>query len=321
MKIYFDNVNFNSRSGPNSFASRLAKALAERDHVLADKDDFDVALSFIEPSQFVLQSNKPFVQRLDGIWFKPEQFHTHNISIRNGYSKANAVVFQSKFDENFVTKWWNKPNNSRVINNGISKAEIDLAINLSSRKFSDLSAIRAQYDKLFVCSSNWHPQKRLQTNVDLFAHVIKNFHIKACLLILGDTPQVNVPKHLIPHVFYTGNIPHNSCIQIYSQCDYMFHCAWLDHCPNVVAECLMSGTPVVCSSEGGTKELVEDSGVVLKDRKEWDMQPVDYDKPPTLDINQINESFLTKTVSFETLEKLNLDNVVQSYEEILISVL
>ena len=82
MKIYFDGVNWNSLSGPNSFAHRLATELSAMGHTIADVSDYDVALVFIEETG-KLNPVKPKVQRLDGIWFKPSEFATKNERIKS----------------------------------------------------------------------------------------------------------------------------------------------------------------------------------------------------------------------------------------------
>jgi hypothetical protein len=101
MKVHFDGVNFNSLSGPNTFAGRLARGLFESGHeVTLSVAEADVSLVFIERSGAPLA--KKVVQRLDGVWFKPEEFHTKNSNIKALYGAADAVVFQSEFDRNFV---------------------------------------------------------------------------------------------------------------------------------------------------------------------------------------------------------------------------
>ena len=44
MKILFSNVNFGSRTGPNTFAMRLALQLGNMGHIIADPNDYDVEL-------------------------------------------------------------------------------------------------------------------------------------------------------------------------------------------------------------------------------------------------------------------------------------
>lgn len=47
-------------------------------------------------------------------------------------------------------------------------------------------------------------------------------------------------------------------------CDISIHLKSGDYCPNAVIEALACGVPVICHNWGGTKELVGDAGIVLK---------------------------------------------------------
>jgi glycosyltransferase involved in cell wall biosynthesis len=277
MKIHFDNVNLASTTGPNSFAKRLAIGLLEAGHEieLDSGVNSDVSLVFIEPSGQPLA--KKVIQRLDGIWFKPNEFHTKNAGIKSLYQAADAVIWQSEFDKAMCTKWWGDPKVGSIIRNGIHLAPI------TEFKIPALAQLRQQYDKLFVCSANWHPQKRLQSNINLYKH-LKTWHPSSCLIVLGSNPDYVAD----PHIFYAGSQPHEVCLEIFSAADWMFHLAWLDHCPNTVIEALSQGTPVICSNQGGTKELVQGFGIILEE-KEYDFSLMDYDNPPSIDVSQVTQ--------------------------------
>ncbi len=271
MKIFFDGVDFSKEhTGPNCFAKRLAIALGNLGHVAADPDDYDIALVFIEPTD-KLNPSKPFVQRLDGIWFKPEQMKAGmNRSIHTAYDKATSVIWQSEFDKQMSTKWFGA-RDGHVIPNGI---EIAPAILRSEA----LGELRARYQKVFVCSSNWHPQKRLVDNINAFRAIRSSQYPSSCLIVLGNNPDVQVADK---DIFFTGSIRHDLCAEVYSMADWMIHLAWLDHCPNVVVEAISQGCPIICSSEGGTKELVGSrNGVIVSDLSEYKFELVDYDNPP-----------------------------------------
>jgi glycosyltransferase involved in cell wall biosynthesis len=265
-----------SNSGPNSFGKRLAMALIESGHEveLYDGRKAEISIVFIEPTGRPLA--KKVVQRLDGIWFSPEEFETKNSSIKKLYQSADAVIWQSAFDKGMTTKWWGYPKKFEIIRNGINAPEI--------KKFQIpvLEQIRQQYEMLFVCSANWHPQKRLLQNIELYKH-LRNFYSSAALIVLGSNPI----KVADPHVFYAGSQPHEVCLEIFSAANWMLHLAWLDHCPNTVVESLSQGTPVICSEHGGTKELVQGYGVILKEEKEYNFELTDYDNPPKIDVAQI----------------------------------
>jgi len=274
MKIHLDNVA-QFGTGPGTFGHRLARRLFESGHeVTFECQDAAVSLVFIEPSGAPVAPK--VVQRLDGIWFRPQDFHTKNVGIKALYQRADAVVFQSEFDKGMATRWWGRPKLDRVIYNGI---ELNPVTELT---IPSLIQLRAQYDRIYVCSSNWHPQKRLKANIRLFQHLQKQ-QPNSCLIVLGNPDMGMVPG---PHVFYAGAVPPEVYMEIYSAANWMLHLAWADHCPNVVVEALSQGTPVVCSEVGGTKELVGDYGVVLHEDP-YNFELADYDRPPSIDVTQI----------------------------------
>lgn len=276
MKVYFDGVDFAAEhTGPNCFAKRLAIALGNLGHVAADPDDYDVALVFIEPTPR-LDPKKPYVQRLDGIWFKPEQMAAGmNRGIHAAYDAATHVVWQSEFDKKMATKWFgDRP--GTVIPNGIEVAPATL-------RSETLIEMRAKFDMIFVCSSNWHPQKRFHDNFELY-RAYKQKHPNSCLIVMGNNPPQDA-LYQGRDVFYTGSIRHDLCMEVYSVADWMIHLAWLDHCPNVVVEAISQGCPVICSSEGGTQELVfNKNGLVHQDLEPYKFDLVDYDNPPRIHV-------------------------------------
>jgi len=310
MKILFDSVNFNARSGPNTFALRLARALYMRGHTLADpSENYDVMLSFIEPSREHKRGSM-LVQRLDGIWFKPEQFVTHNRGIKACYERADLVVWQSEFDKNMTQHHWDQPRSGTVIRNGIDMTPCD------SITIPGLQQLRNNHKMMFVCSSNWHPQKRLRDNVDLFLHLKDNFYKDAVLLILGSNPDAILPKQ---DVYYLGQQPQDVFIQVFAASNWMLHLAWLDHCPNVVVESLSQGTPVICTDTGGTKELVQEHGIILREEP-YEFGLVYYDDPPRVAVDQITEPLPDRKMLGKHAD-INIDTVAQEYEAALTQLL
>lgn len=279
MKIFFDNCDLSgSRTGPNTFARRIAVELSKRGHIIADPSDYDVALCFIEKS-LTLNLNKPFVQRLDGMWFKPNEIKVKNKTIQNTYDLAASVIFQSDFDRKMAEKWFGEKKVGVVIRNGIELSEVEVS--------EDIRKLRSQYRKIFICSANWHRQKRLKENVELYLHLKSKLNEPCCLIVLGSNPDHMLAGH---DIYYTNaSIPHEMCLQFYSEADWMIHLAWSDHSPNVVVEALSQGCPVICTETGGTMELVGKNGLILKESYDYQFEAFDYDNPPLLDVRQISE--------------------------------
>ena len=305
MKIHLDNVNLSSRSGPNSFAKRMSSELTKMGHIVTTNDgpSCDVSLVFIEPTGNPL--SKRVVHRLDGIWFSPEEFSTKNSGIKHVYDSADHVVWQSQFDKNMTTKWWGYPRAGTVVRNGTQRVYTK-----NESLESEFSKLRARYDKIFVCSANWHPQKRLRDNIELFSHLKKTYD-RSCLLVLGSNPSLH---REVRDVFFVGNIPHDECMQVYSSCDWMIHLAWLDHCPNTVVESLSCGTPVICSEDGGTAELVGGYGIVMKETDRYDYSLTHYDSPPELDVTRV--SVLPPREDLGSPPDVTIETSVKKYLEI-----
>ena len=109
MKVFFDNWNPNSNSGPNGFGKKLYSNLKDREGV----DPFwvgnysekpDIQLSFIQSQ---VASGAPIVQRLDGIYFNSDQdYEAFNRQIQETYKASKAVVFQSNFNKLLIENWF-----------------------------------------------------------------------------------------------------------------------------------------------------------------------------------------------------------------------
>lgn len=305
MKIHFDGVNWSSKSGPNTFAWRLATSLYRIGHDVVEEGNTgaDVSLVFIEASGKPLA--KKVVQRLDGIWFKPNEFHVKNTKIQDLYSKADCVVWQSEFDKTFTSKWFGPPHlHGKVIGNGI---ELNPVKNIT---IPELAKIRSSYDKVFVCSSNWHAQKRLKSNIMLFDHLRRTQFPNSCLFVMGANPDVSTSD---PNIFFTGSQPHEVYLQVFAVSNWMLHLAWADHCPNVVVESLSQGTPVICSDVGGTKEIVGEFGIILKDQP-YNFELADYDNPPIIDYEKIGPLPNKETLGEHA--NIDIDKVATSYIEL-----
>ena len=298
MKIHFSNVNFSSSTGPNTFGHRLASELSTRGYEIVNSNQkYDVFLCFIEPTS-APDKNAKFIQRLDGIWFKPEEFETHNKGIKYAYDNCDQVIWQSDFDKNMTQHWWGERKGS-VIHNGIKINEI-------KSLDPSLKIIKEKYKKIFVTSSSWHRQKRLKENITLFLS-LKEKYKDSCLIVLGK------PDYVIDHadIYYPGYLTHQQCLQVYNISDWMLHLAWLDHCPNVVVEAISQNCKVICTDSGGTKEIVKSNGIVIKENIPYNFELTDYDKPyeliiPELDLDDIEIKN----------EYLKIESIADQYENI-----
>jgi len=269
MRIFFDNVDFSSSSGPNSFASKLAKNLAEKGNIINQFEIADVQLSFV----MATQKRAPIVQRLDGIYFNSEQdWQSLNVPIKQTYDIADQIIFQTEFDKDLTHQYFGKKDNFTIIHNGTDLEAI-------SKIQTMHHPIIDKFHKVWMCASSWRPHKRLSENIRYF---LEHGSEKDCLLIAGKNAE-NDQKH--DRIFYLGDLNWVELVSFYKRSDYFVHLSLMDHCPNVVVDARAAGCKIICASSGGTKEIAGTNATVIKDM-DWNFHPFRLYNPPMLDFSK-----------------------------------
>jgi glycosyltransferase involved in cell wall biosynthesis len=296
MKVYLDNVNPASTSGPNSFGRKLMIGLREKGHTVSTTpEDPDVQLSFIQTTRKVAPK---VALRLDGIYFNSRQdWENLNAPIKRSFDDADLVIYQSDFNRRLTEKYFGKSKKSTVINNGVSFSEIQKIPPISHR---DLD----KFEQIWCCASSWRPHKRLQADIEYFLQMRPH---NTGLIVLGDNPD-HVVRH--PDILYAGTQSWETCISIYRRASKFIHLAFLDHCPNVVVDARASGCELVVASSGGTREIAGPGATVVQDL-EWDMRPLDLYSPPPLDftrtfINELDSDTEIACVTDKYIQQLSM---------------
>jgi len=292
MKIQFENVDFNSRSGPNGFGLKLARQLARDGHELTNETP-DVRLAFI-------QSDNSFdstILRLDGIYFNSAQdWERMNEPIKKSYDHARAVIVQSEFDKQLVFRFFGERENVHVIRNGTDVETIErLPPYLDSDVF-----LR---EKVWMCASSWRPHKRLAENIRLFQkYAERDSH----LVVAGANAQSYAKGLDLTGVHFVGDLTWEIMIAWMKSAAHFVHLAWLDHCPNVVVDAKACGCRLHVSDSGGTPELVGEEDFVYDDEK-FDFSVVALYEPPSMTLRRSSPALGTRDFSISTVTKNYID--------------
>ena len=269
MNIFLDNVDLNSRSGPNHFAQKLVKYMQRQGHTFTFAEKIDAQLSFIQKTNRF--QNAKLFQRLDGIYFNEEfDYVSQNSSILETYKHSDGVIFQSEFNKKLSFEFFGEHGNYKIIRNG---ADLEF---INSVHPLDHNIINS-YDKVWSCASSWRPHKRLNDNIRYF---LEHSGENDCLVIAGEVKNPVIQDR----VYYVGNLDIHTLISLYKKSDYFIHLAFLDHCPNVVVDAVACGCKIICSSTGGTKEVA--IGATLIEEDEWDFKPLKLYEPPEMDFTR-----------------------------------
>lgn len=272
MNLYFENVNLNSNSGPNSFAQKLVPHFLEAG-IKVNQGQPDSILCFIESARPNIQEF-PTVQRLDGVYFNTRvDWRKMNENIQRTYNAAAGVVFQSEFAKTEITKFFGEHSNSAVIHNG---ADMDFINSVSPLPTQAL----ATYENIWCCAASWRPHKRLKDNINYF---LEHSGPRDVLFIAGDRQAEDIPED--DKVKYLGVLSPQQLVALYKSSNYFIHLAWLDHCPNVVVDARASGCKIICTSSGGSPEIAG-PGATIIEQEPWNFEPLDLYDPPPLDFSK-----------------------------------
>lgn len=304
MKIFPHNFNPHSNSGPNKFTRTLFASLinAGKASIASNQSDADVEFCLIQQQ---LHKVKPMLLRLDGIWFNSDQdFNNQNKPIKFAYQNANAVVFQSAFNKKLTEAWFGEHKNSHVIHNA---PDLGLLSRISTTYWD---AKFGRDTEVWSCASSWRPHKRLKENVRYF---LEHAPDNAVFAVAGGV-NLDEAKELLSkdkRIYLMGELDYTSLLALYRRSKVFVHLSYLDHCPNVVVDAQGAGCHVVCSSSGGTSEVVSNGTIILEE--EWDFKPIQLYKPPPMDFTK-KETLL----SHQCLDKKsNIVDCAASYYNVL----
>ena len=297
MKIFLDNVNTSSSSGPNGFAKKILVELKKNHDVFTSVYELsarslrpDVQLSFIAAQN----SLAPVVQRLDGIYFNSDQdYMAMNSPILATYQQASAIVCQSNFNKALTAHWFGEHDNCHVINNGTCIEKIEHILPLDHKKINN-------FDNVWSCASSWRPHKRLSENIRYF---LEHSGENDCLVVAGENPDSAISNS---RIFYANHLEWHDLISLFKRSKYFIHLSWLDHCPNVVIDARAAGCEIICSSSGGTKEVAGKNATVVEE-DEWNFSPIRLYNPPEMDFSRSIKNTHDSDISISDVAKKYID--------------
>jgi len=315
--FFIDKVN-EKGGGPEIFGHRLKEELVKQGHVFVppgldygryEEKSVDNNLSIIFGRTY--ENSKNFL-RLDGLYLDSNDSLTDqkNHPIFNSYLNFDHIIFQSEFSKQIYEAFTGVEREFSVILNGVS----DEFFNAEEMPIF----LSADFDKLCVASASWRRHKRLEEIIEAFRDKrLKNVG----LLVLGGTSYAPAHLNKPDNVILLERMEHEDSALFYKNCDAMIHMCWLDSCPNSVAESLAAGTPVLCSHNGGTKELVGKDGVIIQIEEDYEYgSRVPLYNPPKVDTNTIVEGVLEvlEMGEIDQRDDLKISNVASKYADVFV---
>jgi glycosyltransferase involved in cell wall biosynthesis len=286
-------------SGPSIFGYRLKEELIRKGWRW---DAFLPSVNYIFSSGFFRPLCENIV-RLDGLYFDSENTvgdsDKRNRPIFKAYQKADGIIFQSEFSKMLFEKFMGDLNCPwSVIFNGVGS-------NFSSKG----ERVDYGFKKAIICSGKWRVHKRLKCIINGF---LEYGDSETCLVILGWGFQKSL-EH--PNIKYLGKVAPRDLPKFLRGGDAFIHLTWLDNCPNAVVEALACGLPVLCSHNGGTKEIIRTNGIIMQCEEEYNFKKVALYKPPECN-SKLVAAGIEQILSWDKpvdADYLRLDGIADQY--------
>ena len=301
MKDFFIDKHDPNSKGPFIFASRLKDELEKQGNIF--NPDSKNRLSIIT-GRYKKGSNN--ILRLDGLYLDSRNTKGNSSALNRRIFKCHKsydhIVYQSEFSRSCYEAFTKKQRPNSIIYNGAPEYFF------KKRKPIDKPE---GFEKVVIASSKWRRHKRIEEAIAAFqSPKLKD----VALVILGGYKSIDSPN-----IFSLPRVKPNKLPNYLQMADAMIHLSWLDWCPNSVVEGLASGLPVLCSHNGGTKELVKEDGIVIQLEEDYKIgEEVPLYRPPKVDIEIISDAVLRliEMPKIKTREDLKIKNTALSYSKL-----
>lgn len=313
------NIGFSfnrANGGPSNFLKNLKQALKN--------NNLSQVSYFVNPfTSFNIYANKvrnpwkkPYFFRVDGVGFDNSQTEEHtmtmNADIVKGINEARGVIYQSEYSKKLCEQILQvKPIHSTIIINGTN---LDRFKTVAKNIREELNIPKESI--VLISSARWRPQKRLKDMLETFKRYRETYQKDIFFIVIGIKEPIEMEN-----VFSLPFIPNEDLPNYLNAADIYMFFSWLDPCPNSVVEAIAAGLPVLCSNQGGTKEIVNISkgGLVIEADRPFNFKQANLQSPPKPDIDMLLEGLHHLVCNIDKFkrdintEPLDINNVAKKY--------
>jgi glycosyltransferase involved in cell wall biosynthesis len=312
MNILFPDVN-GPATGKGFFLQGLVEELKKLNvHIVFDRS---------EPHEIVFENIRiktktscPIVVRFDGVYHDSQtDWQRKNAGMVDAAKRAAHIVCQSQFGKRMVMKFLGAdPDKITIINNG-SDPDKPVTLPVLTHKHT------------FIAVAVWRPHKRLRETIEGFlAAAIPDSQLRV-FGKMGKGMDDSIYRYASDKVVFMDQTTDRALLLGYMRtATAMIHLCWFDCCPNSVVEAINQKCPVICSNEGGTRELVYPSnGIVLDLDAPYDYNPIDLYHPPPIAIEKLAEACIKVAGNRPEInnEQVNIATVAWRYKNVFQKVL
>ncbi len=170
-------------------------------------------------------------------------------------NRARAVIVPSRYLKSVVEKWGIESEKIKVIYNSVQLRYIEVEKE-KVRKELDLAG------KILVSVGRLVPWKGFEMLIEIMPEISKKYS-DTKLLIIGSGPEESALKaksyQLKANVQFLGNLPHEQVLKYLRAADIFLLNTGYEGFSHQILEAMAVGAPIISTSAGGNKEILQDS--------------------------------------------------------------
>lgn len=260
--------------------------------------------------------NKSYIYRVDGIYMDIVQgrhiLDQKNAQIGREIADSIGVVFQTEYCRQVVERIIGvKADRWVTIING---TDLQLFNGDGPDRRKELGIPNDAF--VFITSAKWRAHKRLGDILKAFK-MFNHEYPNSYLVVIGDNDLIE--EHA--KIKFISTVPNYELPSYLRSGDSYIFLSWLEPCANSVVEAIACGLPVICSNQGGTKEILEltNGGIVVEGDEDFEYQYIDLYNPPEVNTRLVVEGMSELYTNYNFYKdrinviEIDINNVSKKY--------
>ena len=224
----------------------------------------------------IKQKNIPIILNQNGVYFAGwygQGWEKQNKKLIPAYKISDYVFWQSEFCKDSAEEFLGKRSGpGEVLYNAVDLTRFKPTAQIGKRNFTFLVSgkfTKAHFYRIEAAVRSFYFLQKKDKDTNLIIAGLADKEIYKLVLALVNELKINKKIRII------GKYSQANAPAIYNLSDAYVMLKYMDASPNVVAEAMACGLPVIYSATGGVKELVgNDAGIGLGMKQDWSISPV-----------------------------------------------
>jgi glycosyltransferase involved in cell wall biosynthesis len=236
----------------------------------------------------VLDSKKPLVKRMDGVFWH-NNFIGRNKQLVEAALQADRVIFISDYSSDSFYNIYGIKTMGQMAYNSVIRHWVDPKI------FNNIPRIPNKKFIFAASATNWQREEKRFLDINNFANL---FQDSCHIILIGKNPH--------PMLMVSQNITKLGYIEspekmagIFNSCDGFLNLSYRDAATKTVPQAISCGLPVLYADSGGVGEMAGEYGIGIKEYQDYSI----LNDVPRLTESQLEDGYIRYMINYSNIKE------------------